>query len=74
MISSDDIWHHDEARTWRQSHQVFQELPENKVNSKTEYTNTQQDWPVLRVYNIPLARHAKLVQAMGFLLLKSNKE
>ena len=43
--SSDDIWHHDEARTWRQSHQAFQRLPENKVKSKTEYTNTQQGWP-----------------------------
>ena len=45
MITSADIWHHDEARTWRQSHQAFQELPENKVKSKTEYTNTQQVLP-----------------------------
>ena len=41
MISSDDIWYHDEARTWRQSHQAIQKLPENKITSKTEYTNTQ---------------------------------
>ena len=40
-MSSDDIRHHDEARTWRQSHQAFQRLPENNVKSKTEYTNTQ---------------------------------
>ena len=33
MITSDDIWHHDEARTWHQSHQAFQELPENNVNN-----------------------------------------
>ena len=46
MITSIDIWHYDEARTWRQSHQAFQELPENNVKGKTEYTNTQQDWPV----------------------------
>ena len=74
MISSDDIWHHDEAHTWRQSHQAFQKLPKNKIKSKTEYTNTQQDWPVLRVYNIPLTRHARFVKALEFLLLKSNKE
>ena len=45
MITSDDILHHDEARTWRQSHQASQKLPKNKITSKTEYTNTQQDLP-----------------------------
>ena len=74
MITSDDIWHHDEARTWRQSHQAFQELLENNVKSKTEYTNTQQGRPVLRVHNIPLTRHARFVKALEFILLKSNKE
>ena len=47
MTTSDNIWHHDKARNWRQSHQASQNnLPENKVKSKTEYTNTQEDWPV----------------------------
>ena len=63
MISSNDIWHHDEARTWCQSHKAFQGLPENKVTSKTEYTNTQQGWPEKRVYNIPLTRHAKVCES-----------
>ena len=71
--SSDDIWHRDEARTWRQSHQAFQGLPENKVTSKTEYTNTQQGWPVLRVYNIPLTRHKRFVKALEFICWKAIK-
>ena len=28
----------------------------------------------VRVYNTPLTRHARLMKALGFLLLKSNKE
>ena len=41
-------------------------LPENKVTSKTEYTNTQQDLPEEGYKNIPLTRHAKACESSGF--------
>ena len=37
------------GKTLGQVKQVFESskvIPENKVTSKTEYTNTQQDWPI----------------------------
>ena len=49
-------------------------IPENKVTSKSEYTNSQQDKPVLRVCNIPLTRHAKLVRALGFLFAEKQQK
>ena len=41
-------------------------LPENKVTSKTEYTNTQQGLPEEGYKNIPLTRHAKACESSGF--------
>ena len=41
-------------------------IPENKVTSKTEYTNTQQGLPEEGCLNIPLTRHAKACESCGF--------
>ena len=45
----------------------FTKLPENKVTSKTEYTNTQQGLPEEGYLKIPLTRHAKACESSGVL-------
>ena len=49
------------------------ELPENKVTSKTEYTNTQQDWSVLGYIVTPYVNMLGLERFWVFFCWKATK-